>query len=388
MMEALLLDEESNLTLAQLDEVSGGLRAQELDDKYGRIADFLEREQLDGLLLRRHENLSWLTAGQVEARVLIPGETAVASLLVLRDGRRFYLAPENEAPRLAAEEFTGLGYEPVLAPWYADATAAQIEKLAGKVRIGSDSPGWLPVDLGALRAPLTEAEILRYRWLGAATASVVEGVLQALEPGDSEYDMEGVVARLLRSQGIMPSVLLMAVDRRILSYKHAVARGAELERFGMINLCTRKWGLAVSITRFVHFGPLPAEIERGFAVAAEVNAQLLHVTRNGVRAAELYQVAERSYAEAGFAGEELKHHQGGATGYAEREWVATPEGEQVVTTPQAYAWNPSCRGGKVEDTVLVTDSGVELLTATAELPVVETTVGGVAYRSAGVLQPG
>jgi antitoxin VapB len=144
----------------------------------------------------------------------------------------------------------------------------------------------------------------------------------------------------------------------------------------------------VSITRFVHFGPLPAEIERGFAVAAEVNAQLLHVTRNGVRAAELYQVAERSYAEAGFAGEELKHHQGGATGYAEREWVATPEGEQVVTTPQAYAWNPSCRGGKVEDTVLVTDSGVELLTATAELPVVETTVGGVAYRSAGVLQPG
>ena len=200
--------------------------------------------------------------------------------------------------------------------------------------------------------------------------------------------MEGVVARLLRSQGIMPSVLLMAVDQRIRNYKHAVARGAQLDRFGMINLCTRKWGLAVSITRFVHFGPMPAELERGFAVAAKVNAELLHATREGAPASELYRVAQNAYAEAGFPGEEQKHHQGGACGYLEREWVATPDGQQRVTAPQAYAWNPTCRGGKVEDTALITNTGAELLTATPELPVVETGVGGKTYRSAGVLLPG
>ena len=383
----------SNLTLSQLNEFSGGLRPAELDEKYRRLADFMEREQLDAVLLRRHENLAWITAGQVEARVLIPGETAVASLLLLRDGRRFYLAPQNEAPRLAAEEFTGLGYEPVISPWYADSTAAQVEKLSGPVRIGTDSPGsdapgFLRIDLGSLRAPLTEAEIGRLRWLGATTASVVEGVLQALEPGDSEYDMEGVVARLLFSQGILPSVLLMAVDDRILNYRHAVARGAELKRFGMLNLCARKWGLAVSITRFVHFGPMPAELERGFAAAAQVNARLLHATRPGVPASELYQVAAHAYAAAGFAGEEQQHHQGGACGYQERDWVATPTGRQLVAAPQAFAWNPSCRGGKVEDTVLVTDSGVELLTSTPELPLVETSVDGISYLSAGALQPG
>jgi antitoxin VapB len=376
----------SNLTLAQLNEVSRGLRQAELDEKQLRIAQFLEREQLDGLLLRRNENLAWITAGQVEARVRIPTDTAVASLLVLRDGRRFYLAPENEAPRLAAEEFTGLGYEPVLSPWYANDTAAQVAKLAGTGRIGCDmGNGPAPVDLGPLRAPLTEAETHRLRWLGATTASVVEGVLESLEQGDSEYDMEGVVARLLLSQGILPSVLLMAVDQRILSYKHAVARGAELENFGMINLCTRKWGLTVSMTRFVHFGPLPVELERGFEVAAKVNAALLHATRQGTRASELFKVAQQAYADAGFPGEEQKHHQGGASGYLEREWVATPTGEQIVTLPQSYAWNPSCRGGKVEDTVLVTGTGAEVLTITPALPVVETTVGGIAYASAGVL---
>jgi antitoxin VapB len=382
------LDDQSNLTLPHLNEISGYLRPSELAAKHLLLAQFIEREQLDALLLRRHENIAWLTAGQVEARVLIPGETAVASLLVLRNGRRFYLAPENEAPRLAAEEFTDLGYEPMLSPWYADQSAAQIARLTG-TRIGSDTPGLgTLIDLCPLRAPLAEAEILRLRWLAANTASTVEGVLQALEPGDSEYDIEGVVARLLLSQGILPSVLLMAVDQRILKYKHAVARGAELERFGMINLCARKWGLAVSITRFVHFGALPPELAKGFEVAAEVNAQLLHATRNGARASDLYRVAQHTYSAQGFPGEEQKHHQGGACGYVERDWVATPDGRQQVTTPQAYAWNPSCRGGKVEDTVLVTESGAELLTETPELPLVETIVDGVTYRSSGILLAG
>ena len=388
----------ANLTLAQLNTVSGGLRPVELREKQRRLAEFLEREQLDALLLRRHENLAWVTAGQVEARVLIPGESAIASLLLLRDGRRFYLAPENEAPRLAAEEFTDLGYEPVLSPWYASDPAPQVSRIVGAGRVGCDlsgdvssglsnNPGQATlVNLAPLRAPLTEAEIARFRWLGATTASAVEGVLEALEPGDSEYDMEAAVARLLYSEGILPSVLLMAVDQRILSYKHAVARGAHLERFGMLNLCTRKWGLTVSLTRFMHFGAPPPELVRGFAVAAQVNAELLHATRQDATSAELYSVAQKAYAAAGFAGEEQKHHQGGATGYAEREWVATPDGLKRVTLPQAYAWNPSCRGGKVEDTVLVTESGVEVLTPTSGLPVVETNVAGTTYLSTGLLQ--
>jgi antitoxin VapB len=79
------------------------------------------------------------------------------------------------------------------------------------------------------------------------------------------------------------------------------------------------------------------------------------------------------------------HHQGGATGYGEREWVATPNGAEIVMNRQAFAWNPSARGGKVEDTVVLQDGAIEYLTETAKFPVVETVVGGQSYRSAGVL---
>ena len=194
-----------------------------------------------------------------------------------------------------------------------------------------------------------------------------------------------MTASLLIQKAIMPSVLLMAVDDRILKYKHALPRGKRLERFGMVNLCARKWGLVISMTRFVHFGPMPGNLAKGFDAAAQVNAALLHATRAGATARQLYAVAKSAYAAAGFPGEEELHHQGGATGYGEREWVATPHGVEIVLNRQAFAWNPSAKGGKVEDTVLLQDGAIEILTGTTKLPAVETTVGGQSYRSAGVL---
>ena len=100
---------------------------------------------------------------------------------------------------------------------------------------------------------------------------------------------------------------------------------------------------------------------------------------------QLFKVAQDAYAAEGFPGEERFHHQGGPTGYGEREWVATPKGTEAVVNNQAFAWNPSIRGGKAEDTVIVRDGNVEWLTATPELPVIEATVNGKVYPAAGVL---
>jgi antitoxin VapB len=52
---------------------------------------------------------------------------------------------------------------------------------------------------------------------------------------------------------------------------------------------------------------------------------------------------------------------------------------------QAFAWNPSVRGGKVEDTVLLQDGAIELLTESTKFPEVVNVVDGVSYRSSGVL---
>ena len=359
----------------------------ELDAKHERLVEWLKGQGLAGILIRRNENVAWVTGGAVELRVLTPGETGVASLLVTATGNRYYFTTENEAPRLHDEEFGALDFEPVLFPWWADDTAGAAAKLAGGL-LGSDTPGagLTLVNLAPLRAALSETEIARYRWLGAETADATVEALHEVEPGLSEYDLESITAAGLLRRGILPSVYLYAVDDRILKYKHAVARGKRLKEYAMLNLCSRKWGLAISITRFVHFGALPADLAHRFEAAAQVNAALLNATRVGATSAGLFKVAQDAYAAQGFPGEERFHHQGGPTGYGEREWVATPQGTEVVVNSQAFAWNPSIRGGKTEDTVLLRDGVIENLTATPTLPVLaDAIVEGSTYTAAGVL---
>ncbi len=359
---------------------------QELETKHAKLVEWLQGQRLGGVLIRRNENVAWLTGGAVEVRVLTPAETGVAALLVTADGKRYYITTENEAPRLHDEEFSALDFEPVTFPWYADDTAATAAKLAAGP-LGSDTPFPLmtPVSLYPLRESLGETEIARYRWLGAETAAATVDSLHEVEPGLSEFDLEAITAANLLRRGISPSVYLFAVDERIFKYKHAAARGKRLKQYGMLNLCARKWGLAISITRFVHFGELPAELAGRFKSAAQVNAALLDATRVGATAAQLFGVAQAAYAAEGFPGEERFHHQGGSTGYGEREWVATPDGAQRVVNSQAFAWNPSIRGGKAEDTVIFRDGKIEWLTATPNLPVIEATANGTVYPAAGVL---
>lgn len=64
----------------------------------------------------------------------------------------------------------------------------------------------------------------------------------------------------------------------------------------------------------------------------------------------------------------LKHHQGGLTGFSPRELIATPDTDLVLQEGMVLGWNPSGSGFKVEDTALVTATGVDILTADSRWP--------------------
>lgn len=361
-------------------------RGEELAGKRRRLQEFFVARGLDGLLVSRLENIAWATAGLVDVRIGLPRETGAASLLFTREGA-YYLTTNNEAPRLAREEFASLDYQPLFQPWYVPDLESLIRKVVGSGKVGADNPGTaFPfVPMNSLRLALTESEVERYRWLGENVANVVTETLHNLKPGMTEAAMQAMIGGGLLAQGILPSVLLTAVDERIRNFRHAVPRNGVLQRFGMLNVCARRWGLCVSMTRFVHFGAMPAELSDKFAAAARVNASLLHATQEGATAEDLFVVAHEAYAAEGYAEEEKMHHQGGATGYWEREWIARPGATDRVLAIQAMAWNPSIQGAKAEDTVVLQNGRPEILTSTPTLPLIETHLGGTTYHSAGVL---
>jgi antitoxin VapB len=180
-------------------------------------------------------------------------------------------------------------------------------------------------------------------------------------------------------------VTLVAADDRLSRYRHPVPTANRWKDTLMLVTCAKRGGLIVSLSRIICSGEIPDELGSKTEAAAYVNARVMSATRPGTTGAELYEIAARAYAERGFANEINLHHQGGATGYKTREWVAHPKSTEIVKMNQAFAWNPSITGTKTEETGIVTDSGFEVVTATPGFPQIAVQVDGVDYFSPGIL---
>jgi antitoxin VapB len=352
--------------------------ADEHEEKLERVRRAAHAAGLDGVLLATHHNIAWLTSGR-NNRIDASREAGTQRLLVTVDGRRFILANAIEMPRLADEVLAGLDYTPVEYPWTDDQDPAfAVAKARALVRNGAvlgadwplpDTRGIEPLMMRA-RARLTDGEIARYRALGRDAGLALGHVCRALTPGDIEIDIARAVADAAAGIRARAVVALVGSDERLRRYRHPVPTRAAWKQVVMTALCAERDGLIVSLSRIVSAGGPPDLAARTHA-AATVFGKVLEATRPGATAPHLYATLVNAYAGAGYPGEELKHHQGGAIGYRAREWVAHPRSVEVVEERQAFAWNPTIAGTKVEDTALVIDNGLELITSTPDWPSIE-----------------
>ena len=360
----------------------------EIEEKTKRVRGFLAERGYDAIVLTQVRNFAWMTAGIADNQIVLGSEKGASSLVITRDGRRFVVASVSELPRLAAESLSGLGYEPKGLAWTDTDLAGAVKKLVASERVLADTlvPGLDTADITSLRAPLTDTEIVKLRWVAKHTAEAVVEVIESLSPGVSERSIEARTSDALLRRNLRPTVLMVGTDERIQNYRHTPPTDfATLETDALITVCAKRWGLTVAMTRLVHFGDATADMQRKLSAAARVSATLQARLKPGKTAGELFGIMTATYAEAGFADEWRLHHQGGAIGYSEREWFALPQGTQRVTERQAFVWNPTVQGTKVEDTVLVTKSGVENLTLTEGWPTVTTVVDGKTMRSPAIL---
>jgi Xaa-Pro dipeptidase len=354
----------------------------------------LAGEGLGGVILGAQHNFAWLTAGGTSG-VDTSREPGACALLVRADGKRFVLASRIEMARMLEEEIAGADFEPVDFAWEDEkARPTFLADLAGSLvgggTLGTDLPpgGEVRNVEGAVarcRYSLTPPELERFRQLGRDAGEAVGELVRSLEPGLSETEVARRASDALAARGIRSIVTLVAADERLAKFRHPVPTAKRWERVLMVVTCARRGGLVASLTRIVCAGEVDEEMRRRTDSAARVNAHLYAATRPGARGSELFRAAADAYAAEGFAGEEHLHHQGGAAGYKTRDWVAHPASAEVVEEHQAFAWNPSVTGTKVEETCIVSGEGVELITTTPGWPQIPVRIGAREYLSPDVL---
>jgi Xaa-Pro aminopeptidase len=335
----------------------------EFDVKQERIQSLLAANHLDALVLQRVSSFAWATCGG--ASYVNTAASDGASSLLLTPAGRYVITNNIEAPRLEQEENLTQNWEVRIAPWYK--TNDAIAELTHGMRLGADAPLAGAADLSDemthLRANLTPEEGERFRTLGTLCAEAMNSAARGIHPGQSEFEIAAVLARETINRGAQPIVNLIATDERIFKYRHPLPANKKLDRYAMLVLCGRKWGLVASITRLVHFGQLPKELRHKSEACAYVDGIFITGTRPGRSLGDIFHAAQTAYSESGFPDEWQLHHQGGPAGYEPREYIATPESTESASLGQAYAWNPSIAGTKSEDTILLGASENEILTA-------------------------
>ncbi|OON38906.1 hypothetical protein BTJ39_16215 [Izhakiella australiensis] len=350
-----------------------------MSEKLTRLQNTLAEWKLDAVLLTRRDNIAWLTDG-ASYYVVERAETGVASLLITRDSVTL-LAPENELPRILAEEPLPFACNTQSFPW-----CQSFNALLPAGSIGSDSPVAGSTDIQsriiALRQGLHHNEQRRYQTLGEETARIVESVACRLRAGVTEWQVEAEIAAACLSRGIRPVCTLIAADERIAAFKHPVPTRRKLVEKMLITLGAEREGLHVSLSRLVHIGEPDAALRQHIMALANIHADILHATQPQRRWSAVFGDIVQTYQQYGYPDAWRDHHQGGPAGYGCRDWIVTPETQGEIQADTAVAWNPTLSGVKSEDTFLVTRSGVRALTRSDSWPLITLQRGGKTFQLA------
>jgi Xaa-Pro dipeptidase len=330
------------------------------------LRELMERQGLGALLLRRPANFAWYTNG-ADSRVDHASPFGVADILVTEDGE--YVFTNNiEAPRMREEQTPH--FEVVEHPWYAD-EAPSLRALIGGASLGADFPltgaSDISQEVAQLRYVLDPDAVERYREVGADAARAIDEAANSLRAGMDEREAAANLDEACRRRGLFSPVLLAAADERIARYRHPIPQSGNVERRAMLVVSAERGGLYANVTRIVDLEESERELKRRQEACEAILVCLREeATQPGRTLAEAFQDCQRFYDEEGFRDEWMLHHQGGMTGYASREIIATPQAHQEIQVGQAFAWNPSITGAKAEETFILTESGPEVITRVSE----------------------
>jgi len=360
----------------------------EIREKERRVREFLQQRGLRALLLKRQASFSWLTGGGLNL-VGIATEVGAVSLLITGDAK-FAITNNIEAPRMIDEEkLESQGFRVLSFPWHEEREVSIVKEKAGEGAVASDVPfpgaTVLTEDIARLRYSLTLQERDRYRWLGEKVSLALEKTLIETQRGEKESEVVGRLCHALWEDRIDPITLMSAADERIFRFRHPIPTEKQIDRYLMVSVNARKWGLIVSLTRFVHFGELSPELRKKYEDNVTIDCTFMAATRPGVPAREVLQKGIDAYRAMGYPDEWKLHHQGGSIGYTGRDYRANFHTTDVIRENQAFTWNPSLTGTKSEDTILATPRGPEPITRPILYPTIALEVGGIAFIRPDIL---
>lgn len=360
-------------------------RADDVSRKHALLVEFLQERSLDGLLLQDPANFAWLTCGGDSTRR--GGSAAVAAILVTADAR-VVLCNNADSGQLFDRELMGLGFLLKERPWTEDLSILRGDCCRGR-RVGGDLclPGTedVSLELARFRRSYNERELNQFRELGKLVAHAVEATARNFEPGATEAEVAGHVAHRLMKHQIEPVRIQVLADAQGWRYRHWSYGADEIERHCVIAAVGRKRGLHAGASRTVCLGAPSHELQEVHHLATLINATGIYFTQPGWSMAETWKRVARIYEKFGVPDEWRCADQADVIGYRLSEAPLLPSSETTFAADTAVYWHPSVRSSFVADTMLIGESGFEVITPMQNWPSLSVRVKDAMLDRPGIL---
>jgi Xaa-Pro aminopeptidase len=365
-------------------------RKAEIEGKIDALRHYMQANDLKGIYISKQEHFAWITAGgdNIVTRFV---EDGVCAIFITLDGQ-YFICNNIETQRFKDEEYLDqFGFEERSMLWFENRTMEFINDL-----IGADNPfaADIPLDrasdangvLRSMEMVLTENEIGRYLHLGKTFSKTIESFMETIKPGDKEIEIAGRLGARMWENGLEPVLFLVASDDRIYKYRHPIPTEKKLEKYLMVSCNARYKGLVTKITRMLHFGKIPAELQEQYNKTAAIENAMAAVTKPGVDDIVPFNLAKKMYADFGYPDMWKVHHQGGPQSYTNGFYLITDDTHNIIQLNQCYGYNPSITGTKTEDGFIVTEEGPLFITFPVSYPVIQENIDGVDYLRPGILE--
>lgn len=345
--------------------------SREICEKLERVRTLMKKETVDGIFLTTRQNVTWVTGGRT-VYVDINSESATTHILIMAE-KAYAVCNSSERYRFLDEENVDDTFELITYDWFENEKEALMPYVGnGKILCDTNHYGFEESGgkIQKLRYILTEDEMSRMKEIGKESAMILENTMRTIKPGETEFEVAARITGRLMEKGYLVPVCLVGSDERIFKYRHPVPTFKKIDNSAMIAICAQKYGLTSSISRIVSFVPLPREMKDKYEALLQIDATYILNTLPGTSSIDILKKAYAKYKEFGYEKDFHLHHQGGALGYLTRDYCANFQTTEVVFDHQAFSWNPTIAGVKLEDTLVVEGNQQTIVTYT----------GGWVYR--------
>jgi len=361
-------------------------RRADINAKMAELAAVAQEAGCEGVLLLGPENVAWITSGATARGVLDPGN---GPAVYCNGDARWLISSNVDSQRLFDEELDGLGFQLKEWPWHLGRSQLLTDLIRDR-RVACDRTleGTHPIG-DVLRRPrcvLTPYEAACHRALGQLIAHALEATCRTFDANDTEREIAAQVSHRLLHRGAIPLHIGVAADGRSRLYRHFGFTGTQVRKYAVLTATARKYGLTVTASRSVCFGPPEDDVRRDHNAVCRVSASFLASTWPDAVPREILTAARRIYLISGCEHEWLLAPQGYVTGRQAVELPITPQAEELFQTGMAVVWRASAGVAESCDTFHITEQGPKPVTPTETWPLKRIRIQGAELIRPDVLQ--